>query len=262
MFYITGSSGFIGKHLVERLQLDNYVCVPHEEIINTDWSKADTVFFLSSYGNMASHTDEQQIIRANVIDLCFVLATVDWSKIKSFVFISTSSVKLKRQTMYSRTKKAAEEILLAYMEKYDAPISIVRPLSVTGVGEQKEHLIPKLIDSCLNGTEMDFVAEPTHDWIDVEDLVDGILNLSSNKAKGIFELGRGESLTNAQVLDMVELITEKNANIRVVQSMRPYDNERWVCENFKARGWGWLPNKTLLLSITEMVDDARKHQAD
>jgi len=255
MIYITGSNGFLGSHLKDRFL--ECVCVPYEKIVSTDWSNATRVFFLSAYGNMAHHDDAWKTVRANVIDLSYVLAHVDWTKIESFVFISTSSVKLKRQTMYSRTKKAAEEILLGYMEKYDAPITIIRPMSITGLGEQKEHLIPKLIDSCLNETEMDFVADPTHDYIDVEDVVDGIINLSDNKAKGIFELGNGEAVSNAQVLEMVELITEKKANIHLVDSMRSYDNEKWVSENFKARGYGWLPKTTLLLSITEMVDDIK-----
>ena len=255
MEIITGSSGFIGRNLVKRL--NNPIRIPHEDILYTDWSKATKVYFLSAYGNMYGQDEEQKIIQANLIDLCFVLATVDWSKIESFVYVSTSSVKLKRQTMYSRSKKAAEEILLAYMEKYDAPITIIRPLSVTGVGEQKEHLIPKLIDSCLNNTPMDFVQEPTHDFIDVQDLVDGIMNLSNNKAKGIFELGTGEMISNLKVLEIVRKVTGKMANIRLVSSLRPYDTEKWVSENFKARGWGWLAKKTLEQSITEMVNEAK-----
>lgn len=255
MVYITGSQGFLGSHLKDRF-LD-CVCVPHDQILYTDWSKATKVYFLSAYGNMAEHTNSEKILKANIIDLCFVLESVDWSKIESFVFVSTSSVKLRHQTMYSRTKKAAEEILLAYMEKYDAPITIIRPLSITGAGEQKEHLIPKLIDSCLNGTHMTFVDYPVHDYIDVEDVVDGIMNLSGNKAKGIFELGNGVMVSNLEVLEIVKAVTGKIANITLVDSMRSYDTEKWVSENFKARGYGWLPKKTLLQSITEMVDRAK-----
>jgi nucleoside-diphosphate-sugar epimerase len=261
MTFLTGASGFIGKNLCNHLYLlgDDYVTVPHDEIVNTDWSQATKVFFLSAYGNMSTHTDSGKILRANVIDLCFVLESLDWSKIESFVFVSTSSVRLRRQTMYSRTKKAAEEILLSYMEKYDAPITIIRPLSVTGRGEQKEHLIPKLIDSCLNGTEMPFVVDATHDFIDIEDLTNGIINLSGNHAKGIFELGTGKSVSNGEVLSLIEKATNLLPNLTVVEKLRDYDNEKWVCENFKARGWGWLPAKSLELSITEMVNDARKH---
>lgn len=257
MIYITGKNGFVGKKLSEKL--GEHVAIPHEQIINTDWSKATRVFFLSTYGNMATHEESAKILKANVIDLCFVLESVDWANIESFVFLSTSSVKLKRQTMYSRTKKAAEEILLSYMEKYDAPITIIRPLSVTGVGEQPEHLIPKLIDSCFTQTPMPFVAEPTHDFIDVDDLVDGIINLSENKAKGIFELGTGVATSNLTVLKLVQKETGFPPNINLVKQMRDYDNEKWVCENFKARGWGWLPKKSLELSIKEMIHDIRKN---
>jgi nucleoside-diphosphate-sugar epimerase len=253
MKMVTGASGFIGKNLVKKI--GDCICIPHEEIISTDWSKATHVYFLSTYGNMASHDDTAKTLKANIIDLCFVLESVDWFKIESFVFLSTSSVKLKRQTMYSRTKKAAEEILLSYREKYDAPITIIRPLSVTGAGELSEHLIPKLINSCFTQEEMPFVSEPTHDFIDVDDLTDGILNLSSNQARGIFELGTGVATSNIDVLRLVKKITGINPKVKLVKQMRDYDNERWVCENFKARGWGWLHKKTLELSIQEMVHD-------
>jgi nucleoside-diphosphate-sugar epimerase len=252
---VTGSSGFIGKNLIKKL--DNPICIPHEQILSTDWSQANKVFFLSSYGNMSSHTDEQAIIQANVIELCFVLATVDWSKIESFVFVSTSSVKRKVQTMYSRTKKAAEELCLAYLEKYNAPITIIRPLSATGVGEQKEHLIPKLIDSCLNGTKMPFVSSPTHDYINVDDLTDGIINLSNNKAQGIFELGTGIATTNREVLNIVEALTHKKANVEDVGSLRAYDSELWISQNFSSWKYGWKPKKSLELSILEMIDETR-----
>ena len=127
MDYVTGAKGFIGKHLTARL--DDFVAVPHFDIHKTDFSPAKRVFFLSAYGNMADHENENAIIRANILDLIHTLRTVEWEHIESFVFISTSSVKLKIQTMYSRTKKAAEEILLAYTEKYEAPITIInRPL--------------------------------------------------------------------------------------------------------------------------------------
>ena len=257
---ITGANGFIGKKLVKKLP--GSVSIPHEDIISTDWSQATKIFFLSAYGNMANHDESAKILKANVIDLCFVLESVDWTKIESFVFLSTSSVKLKRQTMYSRTKKAAEEILLSYMEKYDAPITIIRPLSVTGVGEQSEHLIPKLIDSALNQTPMPFVAEPTHDYISVDDLVDGVINLSDNKAKGIFELGTGIATSNLTVLKMVQEATGLIPKINLVKSLRDYDNEKWVCENFKARGWGWLPLVSLRESIIKMVEKYREEHSN
>jgi len=248
---VTGSSGFIGSHLVERL--DNFRSVPHSEIQTTDFSNAERVFFLSSYGNMSHHKDTDEIVKANVTDLIHVLSSVDMDNIKSFVFISTSSVKRRVQTVYSRTKRASEEILLSYLENHNLPITIIRPLSVTGSGEQKEHLIPKLIDSCKNGTWMDFVEAPVHDFIDVDDLVEGILVLSENQARGVFELGTGIKTSNKEVREIVEELTGKQANVRIVGNLRAYDDTEWVSENFRAKRYGWKPLKTLKQSISEMI---------
>lgn len=255
--YLTGSSGFLGSHLAQKL--GHYTAIPHTHIPSANVHTFDKFFFLSAYGNLIHQTDDIETIQANLADIITVLSQIDLSqKFKSLVYISTSSVRLKRQTMYSRTKKAAEEILLAYAEKYNLPICIVRPYSVTGVGEQIEHLIPKLIDSCLNGTRMDFVSKPVHDWIDVEDVVDGILNLANHGARGIFELGTGRSYSNLEVLKIVEKVTGKPANVDYVDRLRDYDNTEWTSNNYRARMYGWLPRKTLEQSVTEMVEEAKK----
>jgi len=251
--YLTGASGFIGKHLTKRL--DNFTAIPHQKIQTIQIKEFDKFFFLSAYGNLIWQQDDNQILQANLLDLINVLNQIDFSKsFKSFVFLSTSSVKLRRQTMYSRAKKATEEVLLAYAEKYNAPICIIRPFSITGVGEQKEHLIPTLIRSCLEGEEMQFTPTPVHDFIDIDDVVEGIINLSDHSAKGIFELGLGEGTSNAEVLALVEKITGKKANITGMLPARDYDNQNWVSNNFRSRMYGWLPKKSLEDSIKEMVN--------
>lgn len=248
--YITGSSGFIGSHLLTKTHA---TAIPHEKILPTSYINFNYFYFLSAYGNMASHTDSQKMLIANVVDPAFTIEQIKNTKFKSFVFMSSSSVKLSTQTMYSRTKRATEEILLAYMERYNLPICIIRPFSVTGVGEQEDHLIPTLIRSCMTGKLMNFVPNASHDFIDVEDVVDGILNLSSNGAKGIFELGTGQSYTNDQIRILVEAATGKKANINVVNSLRDYDTDNWVSTNFRSRSFGWAPKKTISDSIKEMV---------
>lgn len=253
MNFITGANGFVGKHLLKYIDATP---IPHDKLQTIKLKPFENFYFLSGYGNMFDHNDDLETVKANVLDVVAMINQAVKFDFKSFVYISTSSVKLqKQQTMYSRSKKAAEEILLAYMEKYDKHICIIRPYSITGVGEQKEHLIPKLIESCITGKQMNFVGTPTHDFIDIDDAVQGILNLSSHRAKGIYELGTGTIRTNEEVLNLVEKVTGKKANINRVDSLRPYDNEHWVSNNFRSRGYGWNYKKSLEDSITEMVKD-------
>lgn len=250
---VTGSNGFVGMRLTERLA--NFQPIPHEEISKKNLGPFDTFFFLSTYGNMSGHNDDLKTIRANVLDLVDVIEQTNLTNLKSFVYMSSSSVNRKIQTIYSRTKRASEEILLALMDKYKAPICIIRPFSITGVGEQKEHLIPTLIRSCLLGEVMPFVPYAKHDFIDVDDVIDGVLSLSTNSARGIYELGSGVQYSNQEVREIVEKVTGKKANVSIVPNLREYDSEEWVSRNFKARMYGWLPKKTLEQSISEMVTE-------
>lgn len=261
MDYQTGANGFIGRKLFWALEEDgrSVSAIPHEAIDVIHLNPFEHFYFLSSFGNMAFHSDTNKIIKANVGDLIHILKQINFEDgMKSFVYFSSSSVKRKIQTMYSRCKKASEEILLSYIEKYDAPICIVRPLSVTGVGDQPEHLIPTLIRSCLEGEEMPFVAEASHDYIDVDDVVSGVMALSKLHAKGVFELGTGVARSNSEVKDVVEKVTGKKAHIKLVSNMRSYDSSEWTSTNFRARQYGWAPKKPFEQTVKEMVE-AYKH---
>lgn len=250
--YITGANGFVGSYLIKELK--DVICIPHEKIMDTKLQPFDSLYFLSTYGNMYFHTDDIKILQANVNDLIHILLEAKNYSFKSFVFMSTSSVELEIQTMYSRTKKAAEEILLAFIDKYKLPICIIRPYSITGVGEQKEHLIPTLIRSCFTGELVNFVPEPKHDYIDVKDVVTDILYLSSSGAKGIFRLGNSYGVPNEEVLKLVEDITGRKANIKIVDNLRPYDSKDWYAKDYISRQH-WTQRTPLRDTIKAMVDD-------
>ena len=258
--YLTGGNGFVGKNLNKRL---NATLIPHSKLSTIKLEDFSRFFYLASYGNLIEHDDgpdgTAKVVKANVTDLCHILDQVVRLKFKSFVFMSTSSVKLRVQTTYSRCKKAAEEILLAYREKYHVQIIIVRPTTIYGLHEQPQHLIPTILRSCFKGEKMNFVKEPVHDYIFVEDVVDGLINLSENQAGGIFELGTGIQTSNQEILDIIENLTGKKANINIVSSMRSYDSRNWVSQNFRARAWGWLPKVNLKEGLKLVVEDYIKN---
>lgn len=245
---ITGSSGFIGCNLFRRVDAKP---IKHHDIAIYRRYGCDRLFFLSTYGNMAHHHDYQEMLNANVADLFYILSTFrGW-----MCYMSSSSVTLPVQTPYSRFKRAGEEIVLGFPEIEPC---VVRPYSVTGVGEQGEHLIPTLIRSCMEGEEMPFDPMPTHDFVDVDDVVYGLIELAKERVVGIHEFGNGIPYSNQAVLELVEQATGKKANVKHATSLRSYDNTAWYCRNPSKL---FNPKKTLVQSISEMVEAYSRDQA-
>lgn len=252
--YVTGTSGFIGKRLVSKLE-GSTIAIEHGDLnhqLSLYLMPFRRFFFLSAYGNMAHQVDPKGMLTANVANLGMLLSQIlaDGILPESLIYVSSSSVTLPVQTPYSRTKRAGEEMVQAM----PIPGCIVRPYSVTGIGEQSKHLIPTLIRSCLTGSSTYFVPDATHDFVDVEDVVDGLIKLADQRAVGVFEFGRGTAVTNQEVLHIIEKACGKKANIQVVNELRSYDSPEWVCRDFTAREYGWEPKKSLEQSVAEMVE--------
>lgn len=249
--FLTGASGFLGKHLMRKIG-KGALSVRHDDIHDTAFPDCDRFFFLSTYGNMIGQTDVDEILRGNIGHLGYVLASyIQDAKCNQFVYVSSSSVNLPVQTPYSHAKRAGEEMVLASC----IPAVVVRPYSITGRGEQKSHLIPTLIRSCMEGEHVTLTPWPTHDFIDVDDVVNGLIAIADSKAKGVFEFGSGMATTNGEVLNMVEEICDRKANVTINETeTRPYDATGWCCKDFEARHHGWAPKKSLAHSISEMVE--------
>ena len=248
MTYVTGARGFIGSHLVRRLDPSKTISIPHHCITEFRMEHFERFYFLSSYGNLSGQTDWNQTMTANVLQpISALLECLAKDTTGTLVFVSSSSVTLPVQTAYSRCKLASEEVLLSASDKLR--ICIARPYSVTGVGEQSSHLIPTLIRSCYTGEPMPFYPDATHDYIDVEDVVDGLLALSN---PGVYELGRGWPVTNEEVKNLVERTTGCKANVTIQKQGRTYDNGHWFCTGPKPEGW--TPKVSLERSICNMVE--------
>lgn len=260
---LTGANGFIGSNIYETLRkeginvlkLDHHVLEKPEmlnPIINT--YKPSIIIHCASYGNIINQQEEGKIIQANITNLFNLLEATKHVDYEMFVNFSTSSVTLPVETMYSATKASGERICNAYATKYMKPIVSVRPFTVIGIGEPEEHLIPTLIRSCLEGEKMRFVGSPMHDFIGVNDLVEGIrLIIENYHLRGIIELGTGIQTSNEEILRIVEQVTEKKANLVRVDNMRSYDSNKWIADPTLIKSLGWKQKETITDIVEQMV---------
>ncbi len=245
--YVTGGSGYIGQRLLSKLE-GKTEAIPYSKLNDYYFDRYRRFFWLGTYGNMVGQDQQFTLWQSNIFDIVNALNRFLLNPpFGHFLFMSSSSVNLPVQTPYSRTKRSIEEILMGLPS---FPSCIVRPYSVTGVGEQRNHLIPTLIRSCFEGESMNFVPDATHDYIDVEDVVTGMMILSKIEARGIYEFGNRIAISNEEVRRLVEEITGRKANIVSVGKLREYDNQDWCC---KTPNDYWQPTKSLRQSVTEMV---------
>jgi len=254
---ISGSRGFLGGRLAERLE--QYIRVTRLDRSGELPGGIDIVYDLAAYGNYHDQKDPQETYRANVMRVLTMLDQANQDQM--FILTSSNAVKLDHKTYYTASKLALEGLAQAFTNEKGLKIACVRPFSITGIGEQKRHLIPKLIDSCLNGTQMPFVPEPAHDFLDVDDFVDALLMIAERgQMRGeVYEIGSGKQYTNQEVREIVEDITGNSANVEIVKSMRSYDSREWRSNNGRIASLGWEPKKDLRQSIEEMIDYARKN---
>ena len=276
---VTGSHGFCGSHLSEYLikRGDMVIELHHEALVNPQKVnkflsayQPFRLYHLASYGNMRGQDDVFEIYNANVGKLLTILEATKDLECRGIVIAgSTSEYGIKKlpmkedqllvpQTFYAAAKASATLLAQTWVTQYGTPIVIYRPSSVTGVGEQSVHLIPTLIRSCFKKEPIEFIGSPAHDYVDVTDVVKAVsfLGRYADKYKGqIFNVSSCIQYTNQDVLDTIELMTGRKANIKKEMELKKEDaSTYWTVDNAKMRAIGWEPSMTLMDSLEGMVD--------
>lgn len=215
-YYITGANGFIGQHVCEFLKGHEIVTMKYNHW-PSEFDKGSTVIHLAAYGNHSYQTDPQQIIQSNIITLRWLLEAFKISEAVKFYNISTSSVTLPVQTLYSASKLFGEQLVNSYKDKR---MVNVRPYSVYGPGEAAHRFIPTVIRCLRTGEEMQLDCDAVHDWVYVDDFITAMF-------ADIKDIGTGLQYSNLQVVRMLEQISGKELNYIPVKNIRPYDTDDW-----------------------------------
>ena len=235
---ITGANGFLGSHLVNTLKErgDDVYAIAHKDIVlplNLEsvikLYEPDYIYHLAAYGNMADQTDEPEIFNAILVGLFNLLQATKEIDYKGFVNVSTSSVTLPHQTLYSATKHGTEDLCKWMRDEYQKPIISFRPYTIYGEGEQSTHFIPRIFQSCMSGYPLKLSPNGSHDFVYVGDVVKDLIEVCENTDlfKTSVSCGTGISTKNSDLVEMIEIITGHKANIVGEYPARSYDVKNW-----------------------------------
>jgi len=201
--FVTGGTGFIGKHLVEHLAGEGYSVgllvrtarladeecnAPNVELFTGDIRnyediksaffafRPDAVIHLVTYYAVMHRADEIGVmLDTNVKGTVNILEAARDAGIQLFVNASTCAVyeqktrplreddPLKPQNLYAVTKLQAEEACSFYAENFNLPIVSLLLFPPYGPGDKERRLIPHII-SCLHKKTPPQLTSGNQEW--------------------------------------------------------------------------------------------------
>ena len=256
---LTGSNGFLGEHLFKELSRLGSVVTSGDRLglvpDNTEY-----IIDLAAYGNIYAQQDAGKTYTANFYRVLHLLTNAEKKRVKGIILTSTSSVDLKVQTFYSASKMAAQYLGLAYAHQHNAPLAIIKPYTIYGTGDNPEHLIPTAFRACLIGEPMRLDPKPVHDYVYIDDMVSAYITTLENidKAKGkVISVGTAVQTSNEDIVGIIEMLTGKKADIKLVTKLREYDTNKWMADIGELTKLGWRPNYTITEGLTKIYGDLK-----
>lgn len=211
---VTGSHGFLGSHLVSRLEQLNYQVIRGDREGNVP-EPVDLLIDCASYGNLWGQDDQELITKVNIDRVIKLFGSKMY---KQAIYTSSSSVSMNQTTPYAESKRIGETIANYW------GATIIRPYTIYGIGDNPKHLIPTAFRSCLKQEPMRLEPSSTHDYIWIDDLVD----LYLDPPRKLVEAGTGIATTNGEVVGLIQRVSGKIANILDFKSeSRSYDSLDW-----------------------------------
>lgn len=249
-YVITGATGHIGNNLVKKLlELNQEVRVLVRKIddsikdLNVEYCVGD--IFNKEF--LYQHIDKDDIVihLAAIIDIknklkdetnkinyegtLVITNTCIEKEVKKYIYCSSvdciyknnpdelisepNKIEYDKFTQnYPYSKGKATQYVLDMIAKHqDLNISIIYPSAVIGVNDWKPSSVGKVVQDCIKG-KMQFGIKGGYNFIDVDDVVMSIINLSFNDKKGNYILS-GHNITVFELYEMINRELDKKRKI-------------------------------------------------
>jgi len=263
---VTGASGFVGTHLIQALGAAGYWVEPHSsrsgDIASCGFDVVDVghVFHLAARTYVPeSWKDPLSFYRVNVLGTVNVLEfcrvhNASLTLMSSYVYgrparlpISENE-SLRAFNPYSHTKILAEAVSRYYQERFQVPVTIIRPFNIYGPGQDGRFLIPKILAQAVNpALEAILVSDlrPRRDFIFVSDLIELLMQTVFRREGGVFNAGSGTSLSVREVVETVNGMLPAPKRVLTEESSRQDEVLDVVADISKAQEeFDWTPRTT------------------
>lgn len=288
---ITGSTGFIGRHLVPKLIVNNFQILEitrsiekSTQLFGDSTSKVqvsdalfkekikkfdpEIVIHLASYLTSSDElTHVEKLIESNLLFLTKVLDSISETNLKLFINTGTFAEYFKGGDelipayFYAATKTASRSLIEYYSNTYNFNYTNVIPYTIYGGNDSNKKIIDLIIQSLDSSLPLDLSpGEQILDFIHINDVVDFycelVLNYAEIKNKSIFKLGTGKGHTLKEVASIIQDLTSKRVNINWGGKKYRKSDVMYAVADISPREkiLGWEPKVTLAEGIKELIN--------
>lgn len=274
---VTGSSGFVGRHLFAKLMLRGYSivccdfdapCGPLRKNLATDWhGPFDVIVHLAA--NIVNVDARMKAGISAYADIALDLAFCKWVEqhppTKALVLMSSCAVDFPDDP-YCIVKRNLEAFAKT-LHKKGVPVIVLRPFSGYGEDQSEEYPFRAILERALRKEDPLTVwgGNQVRDWVHVDDLTDGILYAIEHVEPSALpiEIGTGKGcslhyLARAIAESVGYEPTVKSLHDKPASSSRRVAGERdwedgpeYISEMLQR--WGWKPKITLAQGIARAV---------
>lgn len=271
---ITGSSGFIGRYLKERLIGMGYTIKEfnssHGDIVNSkiEWADVNCVFHLAGKSFVPdSWNDPAEFFRVNVLGTLNVLEYCRKHSCR-MIFLSSYIYGIPLRlpvsedhpanpsSPYALSKLTAENLCRFYADYHNLEVTIVRPFNIYGKGLAEHFLISEIISQVKNSSA-DLVLKdisPRRDYLFITDFIDALVLLFEKCKLGIFNMGYGNSLSVKQIADIIMNVSGVKKKIISLEKKRKNEIPEVVADISKlTSATGWNPKISFEEGIRQML---------
>jgi len=242
---VTGSSGFIGKKLIERLKKAGVEVVEFsrnqgKNVIKEedfkDLETVDTVFHLaavSGYKDCSENTNLAYEVNVkgtvNVLEYCRrvgakLIFPSTYVYDQPYEELKTETSACKPTTHYSFTKWLGEELCGYYSRVFQVNSLILRTANVYGYGQEDKYLVPKIFNYILDNQALILTKpEIERSFIYIDDLVEAYIKLAESKTLPgeVFNVGPQKPTTLQQLIETIGQATGKTPLVSYEGKERP-----------------------------------------
>jgi len=266
---VTGSSGFVGSHLVEKLIKlgTDMICLDIRDGIDiTDWNqikdteKFDVLIHLAAKSYVPdSYKLPRNFYYTNIIGTLNALELCRIHKAKmiytsSYVYGSPQYLPIDEKhpiavfNPYAQSKIIGEQICNSYNKIFNVSVVILRPFNIYGPGQDSKFLIPSIIKQAKLGKLLLKDPKPKRDFIYIDDMIEAYIKCIeyNDSSFEIFNIGFGKSYSVKEIAEMIANKFGQEKDINFTSEKRKDEIINTVADITKAKHLlNWTPNISL-----------------